>query len=258
VVVVCAIVVYMVTAVISGAMFLGAGALGAGALGTGPFGGLNSRTTSSSGEVQYDKNSALGKLQDLSKKLEESNKKMEAAQAQGNAEGQAAAALEGLGTLLGGGKRVDPIGVDQIKPFVPATFAGMPKTSGNAEKNGIGGFSVSKAEARYSDGAQKSARLEITDGGGASGLLGLAGWATLQGEKDNDDETEVTHKVSGRIVHEKQSKHEGGTNEYSMVLADRFIVSASGNGISLNELKAAVSNLELGKLEALKDVGVQK
>jgi hypothetical protein len=68
----------------------------------------------------------------------------------------------------------------------------------------------------------------------------------------------VTHKVSGRIVHEKQSKHEGGTNEYSMVLADRFIVSASGNGISLNELKAAVSNLELGKLEALKDVGVQK
>jgi len=38
---------------------------------------------------------------------------------------QASAAVEALGTILGGGKRVDPIGIDQLKPFVPETFAGL-------------------------------------------------------------------------------------------------------------------------------------
>jgi hypothetical protein len=258
VVVLCVIVVSFVTFAVGG-MVAGAGMIGAGALGAGPLGGgtFGSRSSGSDG-IQFDKNSALGKLQDISKKLEESGKKMEVAQAKGDAQGQAAAALEGLGTLLGGGKRVDPIAVDQIKPFVPATFAGLARTSSSAEKNGVGGLSVSKAEASYSDGAQKSAHLEITDGGVGTGLLGLAGWVGVQGEKDNDNETEVTHKVNGRLVHERQSKREGGTNEYSIILADRFVVNARGNGISLAELKSAVGGLDLGKLEAMKDVGVQK
>ena len=58
---------------------------------------------------------------------------------------------------------MDPIGIDQLKPFVPDSFAGLPKTSSNAEKNGIAGLTVSKAEATYSDGAQKSVTLEIAD-----------------------------------------------------------------------------------------------
>jgi hypothetical protein len=50
----------------------------------------------------------------------------------------------------------------------------------------------------------------------------------------------------------------GGTNEFGIVLGDRFVVSATGSGVNLDELKAAVSSLDLGKLEAMKDVGVQK
>jgi hypothetical protein len=42
------------------------------------------------------------------------------------------------------------------------------------------------------------------------------------------------------------------------VLGDRFVVSATGRGIDLGALKAAVSGLDLGKLESMKDVGVQK
>jgi len=67
---------------------------------------------------------------------------------------------------------------------------------------------------------------------------------------------EKTGKVDGRLVHEKVRKD--GRNEYNIVLGERFIVTAKGEGLDINTLKAAVAGLDLGKLEAMKDVGVQK
>ena len=132
----------------------------------------------------------------------------------------------GAGRLFGGGKRVDPIGIDQLKPFVPTTFAGIDKTGGSAEKNGMAGLAVSKAEGTYSDRAKKHVTLGITDTGGASGLIGLAGWMNMQGEREDDSGFEKTDKVDGRLTHEKGSKRPGGSNEFTVVLGDRFIVAA--------------------------------
>ena len=252
VVVICAIACTFVVGAI-GAGVAGAGALGAGLLTRGALGGSSS---SSSSDVQFDKNSTLGKLQELGKKMEESNKKIEAAEKSGDTNAQAAAAIEGLGALLGGGRHVDPMDIDQLKPFVPDTFAGLPKKSSNAEKNGIAGLMVSKAEATYSDDGQKRVTLEVSDTGGVSGLMGLATWVGVQGEKDDDSGTERTQKVNGRLVHERTSKR-GGDNEFGIVLGERFMVSAKGT-VDLNTLKAAVQTLDLAKLESMKDVGVQK
>jgi hypothetical protein len=246
VVVVCAIAISIVIGALGGAI------IGAGMLGTGMFGGSAPRS-----EVRFDENSALGKLQALGDKLEESNKKMESAERRGDQAGQAAAAMEGLGTLLGGGKRVDPVDIDQLKPFVPDKFAGLPKTSSNAEKNGLPGLMVSKAEATYDDGADKSVTLEISDTGGVSGLVGLASWVGVQGEKENDEQFERTATVNGRLVHEVRSK-QGGSNEFSVVLGSRFVVNARGTGVDLDTLKTAVGGLALAKLESMKDLGVQK
>jgi hypothetical protein len=199
----------------------------------------------------------MGKLQQMGARLEESNKKMEAAKASGDQKAQTAAAMESLGTLLGGGKRVDPVAIDELKAFVPESFAGLPKKSSSAEKNGIAGLMVSKTEARYADGAGKSVTLEISDTGGVSGLMGLASWAGVEGEKEDDGGSEKTQKVGGRLVHERASKT-GGTNEFGLVIGDRFMVSAKGSGVGVNELKSAVSSLDLAKLEAMKDAGVQK
>ena len=249
VVVVCAIVLFVVVGTVTAAIG------GVGMMATGGYAAAARSGRSST--VTYDKDSALGKLQALGEKLDESNKKAEAAQKAGDQKAAAAASMEGLATLLGGGKRVDPIGVDQLKPFVPDTFAGLTKKSSNAEKTGIAGLMVSKAEATYSDDADKRVTLEISDSGGASGLVGLAGWASIQQEKEDENGSERTHKVDGRLVHEKQSKN-GGTNEFSVVLGDRFVVSASGRGVSLGDLKDAVAKLDLGKLESMNDTGVQK
>ena len=249
VVVVCgivlAVVIGSVTAAIGGRAAMGAGMFG---------GGVTSPSRSS--DVVFDKDSALGKLQALGNKMEESTKKMEAAQKSGDANAQAAAAFESLGTLLGGGKRVEPMGIDQLKPFIPDSVAGMTKKSSNAEKTGMAGIMVSKAEATYENEAGKSVELEVTDTGGVSGVLGLASWVGVEGEKQNDSGSERTQKVDGRLVHEKVS-NTGGRNEFAVVLGDRFVVSASGT-VTLAELKAVVSSIDLAKLEAMKGTGVQK
>lgn len=251
VVVVCAIVLSIVITAI-GATVVGVGMIGAGALGGAAGRGARG------GEVQFDKDSAMGKLQDFSKKMEETSKKVEAAGTRGDSNAAGAAALEGLGVLLGGGKHIDPIALDQLKPFVPETFAGLPKKTSSAERTGMASLMVSNAEATYGDDAQKRVTLKISDTGGASGLVGLASWASLQEEKEDDNGSERTRKVDGRLVHEKTSTRAGGTNEFSVVLGERFVVSASGVGVDLKELKAAVTSLDLARLESMKDVGVTK
>ena len=176
-------------------------------------------------EPQFAPDSAMGKLEALGRKLEESGTKMERAQKSGDSAAETAAAFEGLGAILGEGKRVEPVAIDQLRPLVPDQFAGLARQSSNAERNGMAGIMVSKAEASYGDGAGHSATLEMTHSGGATGLLGMASWVALQGERENDQMSERTERAGGRLVHQRVSKT-GGTHEYSVVIADRFIVTA--------------------------------
>ncbi len=247
VVVVCAIVLSIVVASIGGLVVAPAALAGMGSV----------SSSSSSAEPTFAPDSPMGKLEALGRKMEESGAKMEQAQKRGDTAAETAAAFEGLGTLLGGGKRVDPLSIDQLKPLVPDQFAGLPRQSSNAERNGVAGIMVAKAEASYADGTGRSATLEITDSGGATGLLGLASWSALQGERDNDQVSERTERVGGRLVHQKMSKT-GGTHEYNIVIGDRFIVTATGHGMEFDALRSAVAALDLQKLEAMKGVGVAK
>ena len=247
VVVVCAIVIGFVISLLAGGVMMLTGGAGmmAGVAGTG------------GAPVVFDKDSPMGKLDDFGKKMEEVGKKMEAAQKSGDPNKQMAAAMEGLGAVLGGGKRFEPVAIDVLKPFVPEKFAGLPRTSQSAEKGGMAGLTMSKAEARYGDGSGKEVELEVTDTGGAGGLMGMAGWMNVQGEREDGSRIERTKREGTRMVHEEISKS-GGDNEYTLVLGDRFIVSARGQGVGIDALRSAVGSLDLGKLESMKDVGAQK
>jgi len=245
VVVICAILIGYAIAVLGGLI--------AGVTGGGITGAMQSDHAPA---VAVDKNSPIGKLEDFGKKMEDVNKKMEAAQKSGDPQAQMKAAMEGLGAAIGGGKRFDPVAIDQLKRLLPESFAGLPRKNQSAERGGIAGLETANAEADYGDGAGKQIKLEITDTGGAAGLMGLAGWMA-QGERENDHTLERTRKEGDRLVHEKVSKADG-ENELSMVLANRFLVKASGRGVPIDELKSAVASLDLGQLEAMKDVGAQK
>ncbi len=249
VVVICAIVVGIIISVVGGlitapAMMAAGGGMGGGFMGR------------AAPEVTYDKDSPMGKLDQFAKQMEAAGKKMEAAEKSGDPGKAMGAAMEVLGVMAGGGARVEPVAIDRLKPLVPESLAGLPMTSSKAETSGIAGLMVSKAEATYGGGARQI-KLEITDTGGASGLVGLASWAGVQGEKEDERRIERTRNEGGRMVHEEISKT-GGPNKYAVIVANRFVVGASGSGMGLNEVKGAVASVDLGQLEAMKDEGVKK
>ncbi len=246
VVVICAIVIGVAISLLtSGVMML-----------TGGSGMMGAMTGGGRGEVAFDKDSPMGKLDDFSRKMEAAGKKMEAAQKSGDTKAQMAAATEALGAALGGGRRFEPVGIEQLKPLVPERFAGLARTSQSAEKGGMPGLEMSKAEARYGDGSGKEVELEVTDTGGAGGLMALAGWANVQGERESGGRVERTRKEGARVVHEEYSK-QGGEAEFTVLLGDRFVVSARGQGVPIEQLRAAVGSLDLAKLEAMKGAGAK-
>jgi MFS family permease len=168
----------------------------------------------------------------------------------GDPKKQAEAALGALGVAMSGGKGVEPVQLDALKPMLPATFAGLPQASTKSERSGVTGLMVAKAGATYRD-ASKRVDLQVVDTGGAAGLVGLASWMGVQGERENDKRREVTRKEGNRMVHEEVSKT-GGNNKYAVVLANRFVVSADGKGVDIDTLKSAVGSLDLARLEAMK------
>jgi hypothetical protein len=244
VIVIVAIVVMVVISAVGNAITMG-GLFGAGMFSGGSMGGLAHHS-----QVTIDPNSSLGKLDQYAKNMAEAGKKMEEAQKSGDQGKQTAAAMGALGAALGGGKAVDPVQIDQLKPFVPDAFAGLPRKDMRTERGGVQGFMTAKAEGIYNDGAGKSATLEVVDSGGAAGMLGLAGWANLQSEKEDASHKESTRKENGRLIHERLDKN-SNYGEFTIVLAERYIVTAKGN-VGLDGLKGGVSSLDLGKLEALK------
>jgi len=232
----------------TGALMGGVGANGLGALGGSGLGG---------GEVQVDKDSPLGKLDAWSKKVEAAGKQMEQAQKSGDSQAQSEAIGKIVGAAMGGGDQVEALAPDVLKPFVPETIGGLKRTDFSAERNGAMGMQVSEAHATYSDGANHTLRLEVTDTGSAKGFLSLAGWAAVQNDQESDHGFEKTYKQDGRLVHEQWDSNTK-YGEYGIVLGDRFAVKVSGNADSIDQLKAVVGAINLAGLEALKDVGVKK
>jgi hypothetical protein len=72
----------------------------------------------------------------------------------------------------------------------------------------------------------------------------------VQGEQEDSSGSERTYKDAGRLVHESTSKT-GGNNEFGIVIAERFMVTAKSRALDLAALKQAVAAVDLAGLEAL-------
>lgn len=219
--------------------------------------GAGSSYPSSDEDVQFDEDSPLGKMQQWGKQMEEANKKLEAAQQSGDQAAQEEALKAVFGAAMSGGSgQVESLAPDRLKAFVPERLAGLKRSSLSAERNGAMGLQVSEAAATYSDDSGRQVWLEITDAGSAKGLLGLAGWAGVEGEKEADGRFEKTYRKNDRLIHEEWDSNDS-SGEYTVVLADRFTVKVRGSAGSVGELRTAAEQVDLEALADLREEGVK-
>ena len=147
------------------------------------------------------------------------------------------------------GEGVEPTDPDVLKAYLPAAVAGYSRTEVTTGSGGAGGMSGSSANGVYSKGDARL-RLSVTDLGGAGALVGMAGAFNVKSSTESEGRYEKIGKIEGRMTQEAYdtaAKH----GEYSVMVADRFMIAAEGDGVSMAELKAAVAAVGVSRLESL-------
>lgn len=204
----------------------------------------------------FDEDSPLGKMEKWSKDVEVAGKKLEQAQKSGDQAAQEEALKTMFGAALGGGSQVESLAPERLQAFVPEELAGLARKSISSERNSAMGLQISQANAAYSDDSGRQVTLEITDAGTAQGLLGLASWAGVEGEKHADGRYEKTFRKDDRLVHEEWDSN-GSNGQYVVVVGNRFTVKVEGQAGGVGELRDAMEALDLDGLEELRTEGVK-
>ena len=145
----------------------------------------------------------------------------------------------------------------RLKDLLPLRLLACERVSAKSESTGTLGTGVSLAEADY-EGASTPAVprrrlfLRLTDAKGLGSLVGAT--AALAGtdiDKVTDDGHEKTTDFQGRKAYERYSKS-ARQGELHVVVADRFLVELAGEELTIEELRAAMRELDVGRLEALR------
>ena len=172
---------------------------------------------------------------------------------------QLAAAGTAVAAGLGGAaKAKEPVDFRELQGLLPENLPGMNRTNTGGEKAGAMGFIMSNAEARYEGENGARITIKITDIGAVAGVAALAAWGWTLGEIDKETSSgyERTTTVKGNKGYEKYDR-DGKYGELSLMVAGRFIVEVDGNDVTVDAIKEALDKVDLGKLEQMRNVGVQ-
>jgi hypothetical protein len=207
-------------------------------------------------EGSFDKGSPMGKMEDWAKKMETASEDMKKAQESGDSQKQSEAMGKMMATALGNSGKVESLAPERIKSFLPDNLAGQTRSEVSAERTGAMGIQVSTAQATYADASGNGVQVEITDMGGAKGVMGLADWVGAEQESVTETGYEKTYKDGSMYMHE-QWDNQASSGEFSLIVGERFSVTVTGSGPDIGVLKNAAMEIDLEGLAALKDEGVQ-
>lgn len=200
-----------------------------------------------------DPDSALGKLSAMSANTARATADLENAQKSGDVAAQQAA----MGKLMSGdGKTVAvSLSPETLRGFLPDELDGMQRSNFNAERSGAMGMQISTARATYSDGKERRLQIELADTGNMRGMMAMASAMAPDTEEQTEHGYQKTYTEHDRLVHEAWDK-QNDTGEFGVIVANRFSVKASGNADDIDQLKQAVNDIDLDKLESLKNEGI--
>ncbi|WP_354068106.1 Yip1 family protein [Caulobacter sp. 1776] len=143
-------------------------------------------------------------------------------------------------------KAVSP---DALKALLPDSVAGYSRSSVESSSSGSGDVSIVVATGEYQQN-DHAFRLEITDLGPIGAMSALASGMGAHSSKETADGYEKVATIDGRLTSEEWSRG-SNSGKYSVVIADRFSVQASGSAANVDDLKQAVRAVDANRLEGL-------
>ena len=146
-------------------------------------------------------------------------------------------------------RAVPAISTDILKGYLPSSFSGFARGDIEASSGGVAGFSGTNVDAEYLKG-DAHLKLSITDISSAGGFAAMAGAIGIESNKETANGYEKVGKVDGRLTTEEWDK-QSKSGKYGVMVADRFMVEADGQGADMDDLKAAVAAVGPAKLETL-------
>lgn len=157
--------------------------------------------------------------------------------------------IEDAARQIQSGEAPEAIQPDVLKAYLPAALAGYARTEVTTGSGGAAGMTGSQAEGVYTKGEARI-RLSVTDLGAAGALAGLANAFNVQSSSESDGKYEKVGKVDGRMTQESYDSA-ARQGQYSVLVGERFLVAAEGEGASMADLKAAVAAVPPARLEGL-------
>ena len=157
--------------------------------------------------------------------------------------------METASAQIQSGKAAPATDPEVLKGYLPASVAGYSRTSLSASSGGAGGIEGSNAEGVYAKG-DANIHLAVTDMGAAGAMAGMVNAFNVKGSKETATGYEKVGKVDGRMTtesYDRSSRH----GEYSVLVGDHFMVAATGDNVSIDDLKSAVQAIGPSRLEGL-------
>ena len=152
-------------------------------------------------------------------------------------------------SLKGGDGAVKMVDPGALQNLLPGSISGWNRTSVENQGGAAGGIGGSNARAEFQSGDQNFS-LSVTDTGVLGNIATLGGALSTSSNKQTTTGYEKSEMQGGNRVEEKWD-NQSKSGSYSVLVASRFAVEASGSAPSIDTLKSAVASVDLGQLQSM-------
>lgn len=143
--------------------------------------------------------------------------------------------------------KVKTLSADALRGYLPAAAVGLARGKITVEAEEDNDLSGPTVRGHYA-GKAGAMDLSVSDLGAAGALAALAGAFNVESAPRSDGRIERVGKVDGRMTAESWDPATG-KGEYSVLIAERFMVHVEGEGLALKDIKAAADAVGLARLE---------
>ena len=151
----------------------------------------------------------------------------------------------------------DPVNFRTLRELLPDEAAGFAQGETEGSTDGAMGYSISQVSADYPGPDGQEVTIQIMDYGAipSMAMMGLA-WTMADVDRESGSSYERTVEFGGeRGFRTYDTEREAG--EFSLSVADRFVVKVTGDGVSDDDIEGALRAVDLSGLADLRDEGRQ-